>query len=84
MKDSNDQQISTTTNFRKTLSDQIVDDYWSHIELQTEGCVLDWYKAYWRLAMMILDKDERAYIKRMTSMTPELLQKIISDYESKI
>ena len=65
------------------LSEQIVDDYWSHIELQTEGCIMDWFVAYWRLAVMILPNDYLTYIENMKSMTPERLQQIIQETKGK-
>ena len=56
-----------------------MDDYWSHIDLQTEGCVLDWYKAYWRLALMILPDMEKIELLSMVNLTPELLQHMIRE-----
>jgi hypothetical protein len=56
-----------------------MDDYWSHIDLQTEGCVLDWYKAYWRLALMILPDMEKIELLSMVNLTPEILQEMIRE-----
>ena len=56
-----------------------MDDYWSHIDLQTEGMVLDWFKAYWRLALMILPDDNKIEYLSMVNLTPELLQHMIRE-----
>ncbi len=61
------------------LVDRIWDDYWSHIDLQTEGCLLDWFKAYWRLALEILPDMDKIEMLSMVNLTPELLQKMIRD-----
>ena len=61
------------------LSEQIVDDYWQHIDYQTEGMIMDWFVAYWRLAVMILPNDYLTYIQNLKSMTPERLQQIIAE-----
>jgi hypothetical protein len=57
--------------------DKIWDDYWSHIDLQTEGCVLDWFKAYWRLALEILPDMDKIEMLSMVNLTPEILQEMI-------
>ena len=64
---------------KSQLVEQIMDDYWSHIDLQTEGCVLDWYKAYWRLALMILPDMEKIELLSMVNLTPEILQEMIRE-----
>ena len=61
------------------LVDRIWDDYWSHIDLQTEGCVLDWFKAYWRLALEILPDMDKIEMLSMVNLTPELLQHMIRE-----
>ena len=61
------------------LTEQILDDYWSHVDLQTEGMLLDWYIAYWRLALQILSDDYKIEMLSMVNLTPELLQKMIRD-----
>ena len=61
------------------LVDKIWDDYWSHIDLQTEGCVLDWFKAYWRLALEILPDMDKIEMLSMVNLTPELLQHMIRE-----
>ena len=67
-----------TTDIRP-LIEQIDDDYWSHIDLQTEGCVLDWYKAYWRLALQILTDENKIELLSYVNLTPELLQHMIRE-----
>ena len=61
------------------LIEQIQDDYWSHIDLQTEGCVLDWFKAYWRLALQILPDEYNIEMLSMVNLTPEILQQMIRE-----
>lgn len=61
------------------LIEQIQDDYWSHIDLQTEGCVLDWFKAYWRLALQILPDEYKIEMLSMVNLTPEILQQMIRE-----
>ena len=63
----------------RPLIEQIDDDYWSHIDLQTEGMVLDWFKAYWRLALQILPDMEKIELLSMVNLTPELLQHMIRE-----
>ncbi len=70
------------TDLRKTLSEQVYDDFWSHIEFQQEGCIMDWFVAYWRLAMMFLSEEDIEYIANMKSMTPERLQQIIRETQT--
>ena len=67
-----------TTDIRP-LIEQIDDDYWSHIDLQTEGMVLDWFKAYWRLALQILPDDNKIELLSYVNLTPELLQHMIRE-----
>ena len=61
------------------LVEQIHDDYWSHIDLQTEGMVLDWFIAYWRLALMILPDMDKIELLSMVNLTPEILQEMIRE-----
>jgi len=63
----------------RPLIEQIDDDYWSHIDLQTEGMVLDWFKAYWRLALQILPDDNKIELLSYVNLTPELLQHMIRE-----
>ena len=56
-----------------------MDDYWSHIDLQTEGMVLDWFIAYWRLALQILPDMEKIELLSMVNLTPEILQHMIRE-----
>ena len=64
---------------RRELIEQITDDYWNHIDLQTEGMVLDWFKAYWRLALQILTDDNKIELLSYVNLTPELLQHMIRE-----
>ena len=63
----------------RPLIEQIDDDYWKHIDLQTEGLVLDWFYAYWRLALQILPDANKIEYLSMVSMTPEKLQQMIRE-----
>ena len=44
---------------------------------------MDWFVAYWRLAVMILPNDYLTYLENMKSMTPERLQQIIQETKGK-
>ena len=64
---------------RNDLVDRIWDDYWVHMDYQTEGCVLDWFKAYWRLALEILPDMDKIEMLSMVNLTPEILQEMIRE-----
>jgi len=41
--------------------------------------VLDWFKAYWRLALQILPDDNKIELLSYVNLTPELLQHMIRE-----